>query len=129
MSEEKLMIQAVEQLNRIAVALENLVINQKASMINQALQQKNKGSTEIMEEVLMDLTEVTVIAITEKAMLVTKKGYQKWLPNSTIEHYIKQDSNFTEVIEGDFLDDIELTAKGKKWIPDKSWEPFKVVKK
>ena len=42
-----------KQLERIAVALENLVINQKASMINQALQQENKSTDDgitIIEE-------------------------------------------------------------------------------
>ena len=103
-------------LNRIADALEKLV-EKPLPVVG------STENTEVHEEVLMDLTEVTVIAITEKAMLVTKKGYQKWLPISTIYDAA------VGVSEGDFLKDIKLTTSGEKWIPDKSWEPFKVVKK
>jgi len=72
---------------------------------------------------IMDLTEVTVIATTEKAILVTKRGYQKWLPFSVIE------GGNSGINEGDFLTDIVLTEKGSKWIPDKVWDKLEVRKK
>ena len=70
----------------------------------------------------MDLTEVTVMVITEKAVLFTKKGYQKWVPLSTIEDGVPLE-------EGGYLEDIELTPQGEKWIPDKAWEKLVVAKK
>ena len=74
------------------------------------------------EEVIMDLKGVQCIATTEKAILVTKKGYQKWIPISQISE------NTKTIEEGDFLEDIELTENAKKWIPDKPWDKYKVVK-
>ena len=113
-------------IGRIADALEQLIINQKAQMINSTLQQEdkqfNKETLEITETVLMDLKEVTVLVLTEKAALFTKKGYQKWVPFSTMEAGVPLE-------EGKYLEDIELTEKGNKWIPDKPWDKLKVAKK
>lgn len=105
---------------RIADALEK----QNLMMLEIKKVDNSIETTEVVEEVLMDLTEVTVMAMTEKAILVTKKGYQKWLPLSTIEEFGSEDVN-----EGDFLEEIKLNVKASKWLPNKSWEPFKVVKK
>lgn len=121
-------------LERIADAMERLVIGWDARQITQVLKEEDKDfmgfpakkftkeTLEVEEEVLMDLTEVTVMVITEKAVLFTKKGYQKWVPLSTIEDGVPLE-------EGGYLEDIELTDNGAKWIPDKSWDKLKVVKK
>ena len=77
----------------------------------------------VTEEVIMDLTDVQCIATTEKAILVTKKGYQKWIPLSQMS------PNTKTIGEGDFLEDIELTENAKKWIPDKPWDKFEVYKR
>ena len=119
-----------KQLERIADALEHLVEQGRILKDSKAIakvlkaedQQFNKESLEINEEVLMDLTEVTVMVITEKAVLFTKKGYQKWVPLSTIEDGVPLE-------EGGYLEDIELTPQGEKWIPDKAWEKLVVAKK
>ena len=74
------------------------------------------------EEIIMDLKDVQCIATTEKAILVTKKGYQKWIPISQISE------NTKAIEEGDFLEDIELNEKAKNWIPDKPWDKFEVFK-
>ena len=124
--------EVAESLKRIADALEQLVEQGRilkdskaiATVLRAEDQQFTKETIEISEEVLMDLTEVTVMVCTEKAVLVTKKGYQKWIPISTIE-----DCDNSKINEGDFLTDIVLTEKGSKWIPNKSWDKLKVVKK
>jgi len=90
--------------------------------INKETLNENEKLLEISEEVLMDLTEVTVMVMTEKAVLFTKKGYQKWVPLSTIESGVP-------LGEGKYLKDIELTPNGEKWIHEKSWDKLKVVKK
>lgn len=98
-------------------------MNEKLDKIIEMLSDRSKEVfTEETEEVIMDLTKVQCIAVTDKAILVTKEGYQKWIPLSQI-------SENTKTIEaGDFLEEIELIEKAKKWIPDKSWDKFKVVK-
>ena len=73
------------------------------------------------EEVLMDLVDTTVLVITDKAILVTKKGFQKWVPFSTMESGVP-------IEEGAFLEDIELTEKGQ-WIHKKGWDKLEVRKR
>jgi len=72
----------------------------------------------------MDLKKVTIMAITEKAVLVSKKGYQKWLPLSQVDNIDKD-----EWQDGEYHEEILLTDKGSKWIPNKSWAKLKVIKK
>ena len=74
------------------------------------------------EVILMDLTKVTVIAQSGKALLVLKEGYQKWVPFSQM-----LDGN-PEVEDGHFFQNIPLTDKAEKWMHDKPWDKFKVVK-
>ena len=119
-----------KSLERIADALEKLNTNLMpilskgiTNILKGEDQQFNKETSEITGEVLMDLKEVTVMVHTEKAILVTKKGFQKWIPISTIE------DGDDGINEGDFLTNIVLTEKGSKWIPNKSWDKLKVVKK
>ena len=73
------------------------------------------------EEVLMDLTKVTVMVITKRAVLVTKQGFQKWIPISQIDD--GQDAK-----EGDYLENLKLTEKGK-WIDTKPWDKLEVRKR
>jgi hypothetical protein len=75
--------------------------------------------TEEVEAIKMDLKDVTVQAISEGAILFSKKGYQKWVPKSAIE-------DITGINKGDFLTDIILTANGKNWIPDKLWKKLEL---
>ena len=82
-----------------------------------------KDNTEVKEEVLMDLEEVTVMAQTDKSLLVVKKGYQKWVAFSLIIN------GNPGVENGTFMDGIDLKDKAEKWFHDKTWEKFKVVKK
>lgn len=119
----KLIIEGIkaEQIKEFKKTYNN-VTKKLADNIMKADPQFTKETLEIDEEVLMDLTEVTVMVITDKAVLFTKKGYQKWVPLSTIEDGVP-------LKEGKYLEDIELTDQGAKWIPNKSWEPLKVVKK
>lgn len=91
--------------------------------VTKKIEKGEQFTKEVLEEVIMDLTEVTVMVMTEKAMLVTKKGFQKWLPFSVI------DGGNSNINEGDFLTDIVLTEKGSKWIPNKSWDKLEVAKR
>ena len=77
----------------------------------------------LSDEVLMDLTEVTIMASTTKAYLVTKKGFQKWIPISTIE------GGDPELEDGTFCEGIYLTEKAEKWVHKKPWEKLKIMKK
>ena len=73
------------------------------------------------EEVIMDLKDITIMVITEKAILVFKKGFQKWLPKSTIKEP-------TEFVEG-FFGHIVLTKDGEGWIPEESWDKYEPKKR
>lgn len=81
------------------------------------------------EEVIMDLKEVTIIAQTEKAMLVTKKGLQKWIPISLLA------GGDPELENGTYCEELFLREKkeGEKsapedWFPKKPWDKL-VIKK
>ena len=79
---------------------------------------------EVREEVLMNLKEVTIMVVTEKAIMVVKRGYQKWIPKSQIK-----DSDAMTFVEGVLVEDIPLTDKAEKWIPNESWEKYEVKKR
>lgn len=124
--------------------LGQLIIDQKVRMIREGLQVEDKvekssavgqsGETPVhgseadskalteknIDPEIMDLTEVTVIAHTEKAILVTKKGFQKWVPLSFVV------SDLGEWDDGIYLD-IKLTDKGG-WINKKAWSKLEVRK-
>ena len=76
----------------------------------------------VTEQMLMDLTEVTVIAQSGKAFLVLKKGYQKWIPYSQLYDVEQKFEN------GQFLQNLPLNEKAEKWMHNKPWEKFKAVK-
>ena len=76
----------------------------------------------VTEVVLMDLTEVTVIAQSGKAFLVLKKGYQKWIPYSQLYDV---EERFED---GQFLQNIMLNEKAEKWMHNKPWDKYKAVK-
>lgn len=76
----------------------------------------------VTEQMLMDLTEVTVIAQTGKAVLVLKKGYQKWIPYSQL-YDVEQ-----RFEDGEFLQNLPLNEKAEKWMHNKPWDKYKAVK-
>ena len=75
------------------------------------------------EEVFMDLKDVQCVATTNMAMLVTKKGYQKWIPFSQVQ------GGDEGAEAGVYYDDIPLTPNGENWIHKKSWDKFEVYKR
>ena len=126
-----------KQTKRIADGIEQLVeqgrILKDAKAISSVLQAEDKQFTketlEIAEEVIMDLNDVQVIVQTEKALLVTKKGFQKWIPKSFIEEpKIVADSFYGNII-------IRTEKKGEEknapddWFHKKKWDKLQVVKK
>ena len=76
----------------------------------------------VTETMLMDLTEVTVIAQSGKAFLVLKKGYQKWIPYSQLYDV---EERFED---GQFLQNVPLNEKAEKWMHNKPWDKYKAVK-
>ena len=76
----------------------------------------------VTEQMLMDLTEVTVIAQSGKAFLVLKKGYQKWIPYSQL-YDVEQ-----RFEDGQFLQNVPLNEKAEKWMHNKPWDKYKAVK-
>lgn len=98
-----------------------------------ALPEKNftaEPNNTIEEEVIMDLTEVSVVAVTDKSILVTKKGYQKWVAYSMIEGYTEE----MEFERQDYLEDIVLaekhpvSGKSTKWFHKKPWVKLQIKK-
>lgn len=130
-------VEKIKALKRIADALEQLVeqgrISKDAKAIVEVLKVEDKelqvdskvyDGLEVKEEVLMNLAEVTIMVVTEKAIMVVKRGYQKWIPKSAIK-----DSDAMTFEEGTFVENIPLTDKGEKWIPNESWEKYEVKKR
>ena len=72
--------------------------------------------------VLMDLKGVTIMVVTDKAILVIKKGFQKWIPLSCVV-----DEEDWE--DGLYLETITLTDAGDKWIHKKGWDKLEVRKR
>lgn len=76
------------------------------------------------EEIFMDLTEVTIVAQTEKALLASKKGYQKWVAFSLITN---SDISNSESYLGRYFDELNIKADKEKWFHNKkSWAKFQV---
>lgn len=76
------------------------------------------------EEIFMDLTEVTVEAQTPAALLVTKKGKQKWVPKSLIINPF----DYEDIKKGKYIEAIRLTPKGEHWFHNKkAWEDYRVL--
>lgn len=104
-----------EWLSRIVAYLE--ARNPDIEMINGP--KATNETIEVQESVLMDLIQVTPMAKTEKALMVVKKGYQKWIAFSLMDI---QNWQLGVIL------DIKLTDKAEKWFHEKSWEPFKPQK-
>lgn len=76
------------------------------------------------EAVFMDLTEVTIVAQTEKALLASKKGYQKWVAFSLITN-IDIDAKTSYL--GRYFEKLNIKTDKEKWFHDKkSWVEFQV---
>lgn len=150
MSEEdfKMIIKLLGSINSKLDKLVNLRSKDMAKEIVETLKEEDKenpiNSTEApkketTEEVLMDLEEVTINVITSRALLVTKKGKQKWVPISTLkDNYIlskqmnQEDQKFDYTVdlkEADFLDKLILNPKGEKWVHTKPWDKLEVRKR
>ena len=97
--------------------------NSKPPIVSEHVSGVNlENNVTVTETMLMDLTEVTVIALSGKAFLVLKKGYQKWIPYSQLYDV---EERFED---GQFLQNIMLNEKAEKWMYNKPWEKFKAVK-
>ena len=99
------------------------LLNSKPPVVSEHVSGVNlEDNVTVTEQMLMDLTEVTVIAQTGKAFLVLKKGYQKWIPYSQLYDV---EERFED---GQFLQNLPLNEKAEKWMHNKPWEKFKAVK-
>jgi len=118
--------------------LVNLRTKDMAKEIVETLKQEEivNHTVEKGEEVLMDLKNVTIMASTEKALLVTKEGLQKWVPKSTILGVFFRDYKEGKILltdlegleDGNYLNEVELTEKGA-WIDKKGWDKLEVRKR
>lgn len=132
----------IKLLGSINIKLDKLVnretIEKPAKKIVETLKQEEivNHTVEEGEVVLMDLKNVTIMASTEKALLVTKEGLQKWIPKSTILGVFFRDwkegkillTDLTGLEDGDYLNEVELTEKGA-WIAKKGWDKLEVRKR
>ena len=83
-----------------------------------------KAAVDKQEDVFMDLTEVTIVAQTEKALLASKKGYQKWVAFSLITN---SDISNSESYLGRYFEELNIKADKEKWFhTKKSWVKFQV---
>ena len=128
-SELKRIADGFDKLRELLIPILALVVKgtlKEENAVESTLQVDSKvyDGLEVREEVLMNLKEVTIMVVTEKAIMVVKRGYQKWIPKSTIK-----DSDAMTFEEGIFAEDIPLTDKGEKWIPNEYWEKYEVQKR
>ena len=82
-------------------------------------------STPTVEEtVLMSPNEVTMLVKTGLSMLVTKKGFQKWIPFSLMPEIDKDSYN-----PGEYIEIITIKDDKAKWFNEiKSWDKLEVRK-
>ena len=85
------------------------------------------------EEVIMDLSEVTIIVQTEKSLLVSKKGYQKCVARSIITSVTFVDDETFDTTDwftdGDYLAKIVIKEDKRKWFNEKkSWDKLRIMK-
>lgn len=86
-------------------------------------EQLTKETLQVEEEVIMDLKEVTVMAQTKLSLLVSKKGYQKWVAFSLMAN------GNPNIPDGSYLEDIQIRDDKKAWFNEKkSWDKLQVVK-
>ena len=109
-------------------------INAKLEALLEALQphrehpRVEEEKIEIQEELLMDLTDVIFMAESSKAVLVVKKGFQKWVAFSLI----KEPKEITLGFQGNIV--LRIKNENEKtdpenWFHNKPWEKFKPQKK
>lgn len=80
--------------------------------------------TIITEAVLMTPDEVTMLVKTDLAMLVTKKGFQKWIPFSMMPDISKDDYE-----AGEYIEKITIKEDKSKWFNEiKGWDKLEVRK-
>lgn len=84
----------------------------------------SKPQTRVEEtiEITQDLTNVTIMAQTKKAILAVKAGYQKWIPLSCID-LMQREVGFDLGSQYDIILD-----EKKEWILKKPWDIFKPQK-
>ena len=84
----------------------------------------SEEKTIITEAVLMDPNEVTIMAKTDLSLLVTKKGFQKWIPFSLMPDISKDDYN-----KGEYIEKIVIKEDKRKWFNEvKGWDKLEVRK-
>lgn len=76
-------------------------------------------SIEKIGDMIQDFKGVTVMLETDKAYLVVKNGYQRWVAKSHLTADYELGSNV----------DLELTDSALKWVPEKPWEKYIPQKK
>lgn len=63
---------------------------------------------------IQDFKGVTVMLETDKAYLVVKNGYQRWVAKSHLTDAYELGSNV----------DLKLTDSALKWVPEKPWDKY-----
>ena len=111
-------------------ALDNAAKSTTAE-VGKKIEQFKKETLEVTEEktitteaVLMDPNEVTIMAKTDLSLLVTKKGFQKWIPFSLMPDISKDDYN-----KGEYIEKIVIKEDKRIWFNEKkSWDKLEVRK-
>lgn len=80
--------------------------------------------TTTTEEVFMDPNDVTIIMKTPKSLLVTKKGYQKWIAFSLMADITEGSYEI-----GEYIEVLTIKEDKAKWFNElKSWDKLEVRK-
>lgn len=127
---EARMMEISEYLGRIADALEQLVINKKAKMINETLQQEDiqftKETLEVEELVYIDnLEDVIVVKESDSGLAynIMKDGYETWIAKSHIKDEklpLPFGVSISEIILKD--DHKWILKKDNKGVPKTEWK-------
>lgn len=119
-----------EKINNLAKSFQPKLTKQETESLRKLEQEFEDDEDDSLKvskktiEVFMDLTEVSIEAFTDKAILVTKKGYQKWVPRSVIDPQV----DLSQLQKGQYYGIIPLHARGEKWFHDKkTWEVYRVL--
>lgn len=115
----------------IAELQEDIKYNEKVEKVQQStasghpVEKLVVTEEKAVEKVVMDLSDVTVMVCTEKALLVTKKGFQKWVAFALMESITNNDYN-----EGEYIEKIVIKNDKRKWFNEvKGWDKLKVIKR
>ena len=122
--ELELLVRRKEESEKASIVRNDINKPSKALPKRANEEQFKKETVEVTEAIIMSPNEVTVRAGTPKSLLVTKKGYQKWIAFSLMEGISEGDYKI-----GEYIEEITIIAEREKWFNEvKGWDKLEVRK-